>query len=647
MNSDREARKKALEAAKERLAYRRKQKEQLQLLRQQKQSGGSTGFDNPNTNYRKNDYGKKLVNDTKQLINEWTNTTQKEEQKLMDELNANDDSKSNAKQIVPGPRADLSLVHSVNTIGLMKRSRVEYVKEVQTDSVEIGQHAKIITEDTKNDELNHILATFIENDVYPWPNQKEQIIKRLTVDDKDSKQKESDELDADDDDDDKDDDKEEEKEMSILSKEAQIKLITPTFIKALQNKAQLLETALGINEEHSVFIEAHSTIRDMTENSEMEKLIKTVELSFTHTNGRAITSLDYDFKFGDRFLASYSGYLAGGSAHLAGDGLIHIYDMKSDANGKLIRRLECQSMINCAEFHPTKDNMIIGASVSGQVLGWDMRTKKKTPSIRTQFSSSSHTQPIFALSFLPSMSYMPSTKIQQILTLSNDAKLCIWRDDMLYKPNNEFLLKLSKMNVQSQSQSQTITSSTNQAKEITTTCFAYPNKHFNENKNKIWLGSDEGCIYETNLNLNLNKNDEKELPITSYIADAHHGPITCIDFHKDHKLQTSDHKLQNNLYLTSSFDWTVKLWHSSSTKPVALFNTMQDYVYDVKWSPTNPSIFAAGDGSGNLTIFDLNSSFEHPASEPTNITSSERPIEVNPSITKLLWTPNGKQIIAG
>merc|ERR1712228_775943 len=267
---------------------------------------------------------------------------------------------------------------------------------------------------------------------------------------------------------------------------------------------------------------------------------------------------------------------------------------------------ECQSMINCAQFHPTKEQMIIGASVSGQVLGWDMRTNKKTPTIRTEFSSSCHTQPIFALNFLPSMSYMPSSKIQQILTLSNDAKLCVWRDDMLFQPNNEFLLKLSKPSDGSSS-----SSTTTQAKEITTTCFSYPTKTFNEQNSRLWLGSDEGCIYSTKLDLN----------------------------------KKNDNKFQNGPYLTSSFDWTVKLWHESSSKPITLFNTMQDYVYDVKWSPTNPSIFAAGDGSGNLTIFDLNTSFEHPTIEPTNILSTDKNGQV--AITKLMWSPNGKQIVVG
>merc|ERR1712154_327128 len=162
---DREARKKALEAAKARLAYRKRQKEQLQLLRQQKQSGSLS--ENP---YNKNDYGKKLIEDTKELINEWSTNKEKEEKKLEDEKHNDDDAKDNAKQIVPGPRADLNIVNNVSSIDLMHRSRVEYVKEVQTDSVEIGQHSNIITDQTKNKELNEILATFIENDVNPWPD---------------------------------------------------------------------------------------------------------------------------------------------------------------------------------------------------------------------------------------------------------------------------------------------------------------------------------------------------------------------------------------------------------------------------------------------------------------------------------------------
>merc|ERR1719249_264977 len=120
MNSDREARKKALEAARQRLAFRKKQKEQLQLLRQQKAAGGGNGLED--SNLRKNDYGQKLVNDTKQMISDWSSTKEKEEEKL-EEDNAADDGKEDRTQTVPGPRADLNIVHNVNVVDLMKRSR--------------------------------------------------------------------------------------------------------------------------------------------------------------------------------------------------------------------------------------------------------------------------------------------------------------------------------------------------------------------------------------------------------------------------------------------------------------------------------------------------------------------------------------------
>eukprot|EP00484_Ammonia_sp_Unknown_P021644 CAMPEP_0197022016 /NCGR_PEP_ID=MMETSP1384-20130603/2922_1 /TAXON_ID=29189 /ORGANISM="Ammonia sp." /LENGTH=730 /DNA_ID=CAMNT_0042449977 /DNA_START=19 /DNA_END=2211 /DNA_ORIENTATION=+ len=692
--NDREARKKALEAAKQRLELRKKQKQQLQALRQQKQSGQSTGFESSNTDAaRKNDYGKRLVEGAKELISEWSTNKEQEEKQLQQEAKQQEaqQNEQQTRQSVPGPRADLNIVHSVNAVDLMKGAHMEYVKEIQTDSVEIGQHCGIITEQTENEQLNEILATFMENEVNPWPDRTEQVYKRIKV-----QAPEKMNGDAGNDDEkaqgqdaasggagdatDNDKENEQKTEALLLSDGEAIKLISSSlFLKAFRSKSQFLERALGINEEHSVFIEAHSAVRDIQESAQMEKLIKMDEIAFSITNGRPITCLDFDTKFRNRFVASYAGSVLpsmirsaedddskkeektdsgedGGDANagsnpminIQSDGLINIFEFDRETQKYvLVRGLECQSMINCVQFHPSKENMIIGASVSGQVLGWDMSSNKKTPSIRTEFSSSCHTQPIFALKFLPSMmgGFVSSTKMQQLLTLSNDGKLCVWRDDMLYQPNNEFLLKLSKTNTSMSGANTSSSATANQAKEITTTCFSYP-KSFSDNNNKLWLGSDEGCIYETALNLD--KNDEKELLITSYIANAHYGPVTNVTFHFCASQENKERKypIQSGLYLTCSFDWTVKLWHISSKKYLALFNQMEDYVYDVQWSPTNPSIFAVVDGSGNLTLFDLNVSFERPVSEPTNILAADNKKQ-EISITKLLWSPNGKQIIVG
>jgi len=67
---------------------------------------------------------------------------------------------------------------------------------------------------------------------------------------------------------------------------------------------------------------------------------------------------------------------------------------------------------------------------------------------------------------------------------------------------------------------------------------------------------------------------------------------------------------------------------------------MQDYVYDVKWSPSHPSVFACGDGSGKITLFDLNYDFESPVNEAYQSSP-------NGSISKLCFAKEGKYLLAG
>jgi dynein intermediate chain len=72
------------------------------------------------------------------------------------------------------------------------------------------------------------------------------------------------------------------------------------------------------------------------------------------------------------------------------------------------------------------------------------------------------------------------------------------------------------------------------------------------------------------------------------IIEAHYGPVTSLDMHpQGEAVYTSE---VGNLLLSSSVDWTVKLWNTKSTQkePIASFEIAEDYVYDVKWSPIYP-----------------------------------------------------------
>ena len=83
--------------------------------------------------------------------------------------------------------------------------------------------------------------------------------------------------------------------------------------------------------------------------------------------------------------------------------------------------------------------------------------------------------------------------------------------------------------------------------------------------------------------------------------EGHQGPVTGISAHAVQGAIDFSH-----LFLTSSFDWTVKLWSMKENRPLYSFEDNGDYVYDVAWSPVHPALFATVDGTGRLDLWDLN-----------------------------------------
>ena len=83
--------------------------------------------------------------------------------------------------------------------------------------------------------------------------------------------------------------------------------------------------------------------------------------------------------------------------------------------------------------------------------------------------------------------------------------------------------------------------------------------------------------------------------------EGHQGPVTGIDCHAvPGAIDFSPY------FITSSFDWTVKLWNQKEQRPLHSFEDNSDYVYDAKWSPIHPALFATVDGMGRLDLWNLN-----------------------------------------
>jgi WD40 repeat protein len=90
--------------------------------------------------------------------------------------------------------------------------------------------------------------------------------------------------------------------------------------------------------------------------------------------------------------------------------------------------------------------------------------------------------------------------------------------------------------------------------------------------------------------------------------DAHCGLITAVE---PHPSSSQNHK---HLLLSSSLDWTVRLWDLKNfSTPLLEFSTPSyDYVCDVQWSPVHPAMFVTATSGGRLALWNLSRSTTEP-----------------------------------
>uniref|UniRef100_A0A8C2QSR1 Cytoplasmic dynein 1 intermediate chain 2 n=1 Tax=Capra hircus TaxID=9925 RepID=A0A8C2QSR1_CAPHI len=161
-----------------------------------------------------------------------------------------------------------------------------------------------------------------------------------------------------------------------------------------------------------------------------------------------------------------------------------------------------------------------------------------------------------------------------------------------------------------------------QSKAVAVTSMSFPVGDVNN----FVVGSEEGSVYTA-----CRHGSKAGI---SEMFEGHQGPITGIHCHSAVGAVDFSH-----LFVTSSFDWTVKLWTTKNNKPLYSFEDNSDYVYDVMWSPTHPALFACVDGMGRLDLWNLNNDTEVPTASIS--------VEGNPALNRVRWTHSGREIAVG
>lgn len=386
-------------------------------------------------------------------------------------------------------------------------------------------------------------------------------------------------------------------EPAQMSNDEQNKILESSSFKQFFGKAStMMERALNSSYDFTI----DYTGGDDEKSSEKDsKLVLMTTFKDKATGGRPVTALSWSPKYPELLLASYASQ--DDPLSFDPDGTLRVWNMHMPSRPEY--SFFCNSAVLSAQFHPTNSHLIIGACQSGQVVLWDTRDKEY-PVNRTSLSNG-HTSGIYGLTSIPIVN-----KLHNIVSMSTDGHLCVWSDNDLHAPSTEVRLSHGK-------------------EEITTTSLDYAHG----DTNNLVLASDEGYLYKAQV--------YDKAGIHEAIK-AHEAPISSVNFHP-----TSRNENLNDLYLTSSYDWTVKLWSMKSTMPLYTFESARDYVFDAQWSPTHPALFAMGDGSGRIDLWNVAKDTEAPVFSTYLEETSFNHTGDKAAVSRMAWNDKGTALAVG
>ncbi|KAG0340071.1 hypothetical protein BG004_006569 [Podila humilis] len=366
----------------------------------------------------------------------------------------------------------------------------------------------------------------------------------------------------------------------LTDEERKAILQSADFVEFMEHSSKILERAMS--EKYDFMKDYTLGLDDAAEdvNGNRVRLVCSFHDDRWSKN-RSVTDVGWSSKHPELIVSSYN---KNPLAVNEPDGIVCVWNIHLADRPEFVFHSQSDVLtVRFSDFHP---NLIIGGTYSGQILLWDTRAKA-LPVLKTHLSVGGHTHPVYALDMVGTQN------AHNLISVSTDGTMCSWQLDMLAQPQETLPLDY---------QAHPITD------EVAVTTMGFPDGE----TNAFW---------------------------------GHFGPITGLHFHPLFgPMDFSD------LYLTCSVDWTVKLWRKRTNPkpatpdnaivhPLYSFETADDYVYDVKWSPTHPAIFGTVEGSGKFDVWNLNLDTEVPVMSAI--------VGAGKALNKLSWSKDGRHAAIG
>ncbi|ODV63894.1 WD40 repeat-like protein [Ascoidea rubescens DSM 1968] len=373
------------------------------------------------------------------------------------------------------------------------------------------------------------------------------------------------------------------------------------------------------------------------------------------SKNRSVTALDFSLFHEELLLSAYSNSLSNSNMFLdhyniSGNDLtshksvIQIWNCNYTSNTPEYIFYSTTPIIS-AIFAKNSPHIIFGGGYNGKVFAWDLRANSKSPILSSPLgngSNDAHAHPVFSLNHIR-VSDSPAIKSSNfsktnnnsdqadvlldnkqsgsLISASTDGTICTWLPYLLSKPVTKPIYLRSPPGFLSRYDELAPTS----------VCF------LNSDISGMIVGCEDGKIYRVKrYNSAI---DKIGIDLKNIFSGHSFSAITSLAAHP------SKFNYFSNFFLSSGYDWSIKLWkYSSSTdlsssKPdifgssssssnrnlidPSLVDTIDpvldikrdDVVMDVKWRPNNTSQFCSVGGSNVLEIWDLTKDLISPIHE--------------------------------
>lgn len=231
--------------------------------------------------------------------------------------------------------------------------------------------------------------------------------------------------------------------------------------------------------------------------------------------------------------------------------------------------------VTSLDFSSEHPHLLAIGLYDGSVAVYDIRDENDKPTLESQHATGKHSEPVWGVKWVAKE---VNKEQQQLISISTDGSVQQWSMKKGLVPHP--LMQLKRIPNKEKLVSSHMEGISREASGL---CFDFPV----DDSTQYFAGTEGGIIHKCSVSYN-------EQTLENFYG--HTGPV--------YKVKASP--FNSDAFLSASADWTCALWSQRSVKPLHVFQSGNDYMMDIEWSPNNSCVFGAVSRDGRVEVWDLN-----------------------------------------